>query len=80
MDKLKTCLVEKGYVQQQGIDYIEVFAPVARMDTIRLIVALVAQKEWTLYQLDVESVFLFGEINEKVYVEQPKGYELRNRP
>ena len=53
MDKFKARLVAKGYVQQQGIDYTEVFAPVARMDIVRMIVALAAQKGWTLYQLDV---------------------------
>lgn len=56
------------------------FAPVARMDTIRLIMALVEPKGWTLYQLDVKSACLFGEINEKAYVEQPKGYKLKNCP
>ena len=54
------------------------FAPVARMDTVRMIVALVAQKRWTLYQLDVKSTFSHGEVNEEVYVEQLKGYELEN--
>ena len=61
-------------MQQQGIDYNEVFAPVARMDTVRMIIALVAQKGWTIYQLDVKSAFLHGELSEEVYVEQPKGY------
>ena len=56
------------------------FAPVARMDTLRMIVALAAQRRWTLYQLDVKSAFLQGELNEEVYVEQPKGYELKNSP
>jgi len=64
VDKLKSRLVAKGYVQQQGIDYTKVFAPVVRMDTVRMIVALAAQKGWTLYQLDVKFAFLHGELNE----------------
>jgi len=80
MDKFKARLVDKGYVQQQGIDYTEVFAPMTRMDTMRMIVALAAHKGWTFYQLDVKSTFLHGEINEEVYIEQLKGYELKNNP
>lgn len=60
VDKFKARLVSKGYVQQQGIDYTEVFAPVARMDTVRMIVALAAQKGWTLYQLDVKYLLAWG--------------------
>jgi hypothetical protein len=52
----------------------EVFAPVARMDTIRLVLALTAKKGRSLFQLDVKSAFLYGELNEEVYVEQPSGY------
>ena len=65
----------KGYAQQHGIDYTEVFAPVARLDTIRLVIALAAKEEWTVYQLDVKSAFLHGELSEEVFVEQPRGYE-----
>lgn len=74
MEKYKARLVAKGYVQQQGINYSEVFAPVARMDTVRIILALVAQNGWTVYQLDIKSAFLHGKLSEEVYVEQPKGY------
>lgn len=69
VDKFKARLVAKGYVQQQGIDYRKVFAPIARMDTVRMIVALATQKGWTLYQLDVKSTFLHEELNEEVYME-----------
>lgn len=75
VDKYKARLVAKGYSQQHGVDYTEVFAPVARMDTVRMIIALAAQRSWRIYQLDVKSAFLHGELNEDVYVEQPKGYE-----
>jgi hypothetical protein len=75
IDKYKARLVAKGYSQKYGVDYIEVFAPMARMDTIRMIIALAVQKNWTIFQLDVKSAFLHGELSEDVYVEQPGGYE-----
>jgi hypothetical protein len=74
VDKYKARLVVKGYSQQYGVDYTEVFAPVARMETIRLVVALAAQRGWTIYQLDVKSAFLYGELNEEIFVDQPCGY------
>ena len=74
VDKFKARLVAKGYAQRQGVDYDEVFAPVARWDTIRMILALAAQEDWVIYQLDVKSAFLHGELSENVYVEQPLGY------
>jgi len=75
VDKLKARLVAKGYAQQHDVDYTEVFAPVARMDTVRMIIALAAKKGWLIYQLDVKSAFLHGELSEDLFVEQPKGYE-----
>ena len=74
VDKYKARLVAKGYTQQHGIDYTEVFAPVARMETIRLVVARAAQRSWSIYQLDVKSAFLYGDLNEEVIVEQPCRY------
>ncbi|CAL9010602.1 unnamed protein product, partial [Prunus brigantina] len=67
-------LVAKGYSQKPGIDYNETFALVARLDTIRTLIALAAQKEWSLYQLDVKSAFLNGVLKEEVYVDQPQGF------
>lgn len=65
----------KRYAQEYGIDYTEVFALVARMDTVRMIIAAAAQRGWGIYQLDVKSAFLHGELMEDVFVEQPRGYE-----
>jgi len=77
IDKCKARLVAKGYTQQAGIDYTEVFAPVARWDTIRLTLSIAANCGWKVYQLDVKSAFLHGEIEEEVYVEQTKGFEVK---
>ena len=78
VQKHKARLVAKGYAQKPGIDYNETFAPVARLDTIRTLIALAAQKGWKLFQLDVKSAFLNGVLDEEVYVEQPEGFELGN--
>jgi hypothetical protein len=66
--KHKARLVAKGYVQQQGVDFDEVFAPVARLDTIRIILALAANRGWQVHHLDVKIAFLNGELEEEVYV------------
>ena len=74
MDKYKARLVAKGYTQLHGVDYTEVFASVACMETIWLVVAFAAQRKWTIYQLEVKSAFLHGKLNEVVFVKQPCGY------
>ena len=74
VEKFKARLVAKGYAQCHGIDYTEVFAPVARLNTIRVILAIAAQFSWEVFQLDVKSDFLHGELKEEVYVEQPAGF------
>lgn len=74
VDKYKVRLVAKGYKQQYGIDYTEVFSPVVRHDTIRLVVALTAQNSWPIFQLDVKSAFLHGYLEEQVFVKQPPSY------
>lgn len=77
VDKYKARLIAKWYSQRHGKDYSEVFTPVARHDTIRLIIALAAKNHWNIHQLDVKSAFLHGELNEQVYMEQPIGYVLK---
>ncbi|XP_012453211.1 uncharacterized protein LOC105775227 [Gossypium raimondii] len=68
-----------GFSQRYGSDYLETFAPVARLDTIRLLVALVAQKQWMIHQLDVKSAFLNGFLEEEIYVEQPQGFKVNGK-
>jgi hypothetical protein len=65
--------VAKGFLQKQGIDYTEVFAPVARLETVRLVIAIANHLKWDFVQLDVKSAFLNGKLEEEVYVEQPQG-------
>ena len=64
----------KGYSQQPGVDFNETFAPVTRMETIKTVLAIAAQMELQVFQLDVKAAFLNGEFEEEVYVEQPLGY------
>nr|GEV92867.1 retrovirus-related Pol polyprotein from transposon TNT 1-94 [Tanacetum cinerariifolium] len=74
VEKYKAILVAKGYKQKHGIDYEELFAPVARLETIRIIIAIASQHKWKIHQMDVKSAFLNRLLEEEVYVEQPKGY------
>lgn len=74
IEKHKAMLVAKGYGQEFGIDYIEVYTPVEIMDTICLMLFLAAQKGWSIYQMDVKLAFLHGILQEDVYVQQPEGY------
>ena len=74
LDKCKARLVAKGYSQKARVDYNEVYALVARWDTIRILVAVAAQRGWCIYQLDVKSAFLYDELNEEEYVDQPEGF------
>ena len=69
----------RGFSQKEGIDYEEIFAPVARYTLIRAIMALAAKLGWKLHQMDVKTAFLNGVMEEEVYVEQPLGFETHDR-
>ncbi|GJR85654.1 retrovirus-related pol polyprotein from transposon TNT 1-94 [Tanacetum coccineum] len=70
----KARLVAKGYAQEEGIDFKESFAPVARLEAVRIFVAYAAHKSFPIYQMDVKTAFLNGPLKEEVYVAQPEGF------
>jgi len=74
VNKLKARLVVKGYAQLFGIDYSDTFAPVVKLDTIKLLLALAAQNNWKVFQLNVKSAFLNGFLQEEIFIEQPEGF------
>lgn len=75
--KYKARLVAKGFMQRQGIDYREIFAPVARYESIRMFLALVASKDYELGQFDVTTAFLYGTLDEEIFMELPEGCDTR---
>ena len=74
IERYKARLVVKGYKQKYEVDYEEVFAPVARLDMVRMLISLAAHHSWKIYQLDVKSAFLNDILEEEVYEEQPEGF------
>ena len=74
LDKHKARLVAKGFAQRPGIDFHDTFAPTARMATIRAVLAMAGHRRWPVYQLDVKSAFLNGDLKEEIYVDQPPGF------
>ena len=69
--KHKARLVVNWFLQREGIDYDEVFAPVDRLETIRLVVGIANRNNWSMYQMDAKSIFFNGPLEGEVYVEQP---------
>jgi len=78
-EKYKAHFVTRGFSQKEGIDYHEIFAPIARYNIIFSIIALTASQGWNLHQMDVKKTFLHGWIKEEVYVEQPKVFEIHDK-
>jgi hypothetical protein len=72
-------LVVKGYSQRQGVDYDEIFAPVVRLEAMRMLLALAAHQDWEVHHMDVKSAFLNGDLVEEVFVLQPPGFVVAGR-
>lgn len=79
LDKHKARLVVKGYSQRVGVDFDKTFAPTARITTIRTVLALAGHHGWPVFQMDVKSAFLNGDLQEEVYVEQPPGFVISGK-
>ena len=79
IEKYKARFVAHGFSQKEGIDYEETFAPVARYTSIRLVLSLATVMKWKIHQMDVKTTFLNCVVEEEVYVEQPLGFETRDK-
>jgi hypothetical protein len=78
--RIKAHLVAQGYTQIEGVDFDETFGPVARLESIRILLSIACHLDFKLYQMDVKSAFLNGVLQEEVYVEQPKGFQDPHHP
>ena len=76
----KARLVVKGFTQKEGVDYFEIFAPTAKMTSLRIIFHMAAQQDWKIHQADFITAFLNGDLDKEIYMRQIPGHEDKNSP
>ena len=79
MEVYKACLVAKGYRQHYGIDYNETFSPVAMLKSIRILLSMAASLDYEIWQMDVKTAFLNGNLDEEIYMSQPEGFQEKDQ-
>ena len=77
LQRYKPCFVAKGFTQTYGIDYLETFSPIAKLNIIRVLLSIGANLDWPQQQLDVKNVFLNGDLKEEVYIDLPLDFDKR---